>query len=247
LSRTIWATTGATPPIADDDDAIVVAIHAFAHSLQECTLVEGHLGEQDDVWRIPGIAAREAACCRDPARMPTHDLENEHLGRGLCHRQHVERRFLRRYGHVLGDRSESRAVVGHRQIVVDGLGDAQALHREAHLPGDLGYLVGGIHRVIAAVVKEVAYVVRPKHIDQAFVFRAVLLAGIDHVLGERPDDAVAAGIDVGDLRAMFPGCLDDPTGRCVDHGGDAAGLGIKRVFSGHSSGTSGWWSAGASA
>ncbi len=135
--------------------------------------------------------------------------------------------------------------------------------------------MGGVHRVVAAVIEEVADVMCLKHLDQAFVFRPVfldalelvtrgaectarrvaqrgdragpLLAGIDHVLGERADDAVAAGIDVGDLRAMFARGLDDPAGRGVDHGGDAAGLGVKRVSSGHSSDTSGLWSEGASA
>ena len=118
--------------------------------------------------------------------------------------------------------------------------------------------MGGIHRVIAAVVKEVADVVSPKHLDEPLVFLTVfldalelvtrraecaarrvaqrgnraraLLAGIDHVLGERPDNAVASCIDIGDLRAVFPCGLYDSAGCSVDHGGNAAGLGIERVF-----------------
>ena len=55
------------------------------------------------------------------------------------------------------------------------------------------------------------------------------LLTVDQILGQRADDAVAAGIDLADLRAVLAGGLDDAAGGGIDDGGHAAGLGIKRV------------------
>ena len=85
----------------------------------------------------------------------------------------------------------------------------------------------GVHGIVAAVVEEIADVVRAEYVDQPLVLGAILvdprelvarraegaarrvaqradggralLAGVDHVLGERADDAVAAGIYLADL------------------------------------------------
>jgi hypothetical protein len=113
-----------------------------------------------------------------------------------------------------------------RQVVVDGLGHVDGLHRIAHLLRQLADLVAGIRRVAAAVVEEVADVVGLEDLDQALVLALVGLqalqlvaagaeaaagvwrsaamprrtpAGVDQVLGERADDAVAPGVDVCDL------------------------------------------------
>ena len=209
----------------------------------------------------PGPFAGQAAGCRDPARVAAHDFEDEHLGRGLRHRQYVEGRFLGRHRDVFRDRAEARAVVRDGQVIVDGLRDTQALNREAHLARDLRHLVCRIHRVVAAVVKEVADVMCPKHFDQALVLGPVLLdalelvtcrtecaarrvsqrrdrAGaftirVDHVLGQRADDAVATRIDVRDLVAMFACRLDNTAGGGIDYGSNAAGLSVESVLSGH--------------
>ena len=118
--------------------------------------------------------------------------------------------------------------------------------------------MGGIHRIVAAVVKEVADVVGAEYLDQPLVLGAVLvdsgelvarraesaarrvaqgadrrgglLAGVDHVLGERADDAVPSRIELADLAAVLAGGLDDPAGGCIDDGGNSAGLGVEGVF-----------------
>jgi hypothetical protein len=41
--------------------------------------------------------------------------------------------------------------------------------------------VGGIHRVVAAVVKEIADVVRPKHLHEPFVLRPVFFDPLELV------------------------------------------------------------------
>ena len=128
---------------------------------------------------------------------------------------------------VLRDRAEAGAAVGDRQVVVDGLRHVDRLDADSRsVLGELRHLEAGVGRVVAAVVEEVADVVRLEHLDQALVLRAVvleplqlvaaepnappgvwrsaaiaaarLLAGVDQVFGQRADDAVAAGVDLAD-------------------------------------------------
>ena len=188
--------------------------------LEEGAAIEGDLGKQDDVRRVARRLPGEAAGRRDPAGVPAHHLEHEHLGGGARHGQHVERRLARRDCDVFGGGAESRAAVRHRQIVVDGLGHADADDGIAHLGTDLRHLVGGVHGIVAAVVEEVADVVRAEDLDQPLVLGAILvdsgqlvarraesaarrvaqradgggalLAGVDQILGERAHDAVRA-------------------------------------------------------
>ncbi len=211
--------------------------------------------------RVFGVLAGKAARGGNPAGVSAHDFQDEDLCRGLGHRQHIQGRLLRRNGDVLGDGAEAGAVVGDGQVIVDGLRDAEAGHGKAHALADLRHLVRGVHRVVAAVVEEVADVVGFEDLDQAFVFGAVFvdtlelvargaesaarrvhqgrngrcafLAGVDHVFGQCTDDAVASGVDVGDLLRMFARGLDDAAGGGIDDGGNTARLGIKSVHCRH--------------
>src|SRR5690606_8584991 len=228
------------------------------HLGDEALLVEGDLREQDDDRkRVIGRVGRPAGG-GDPAGMAAHDLQHEHLRGSLRHGGDVEARLEGRHGDVLGHRAEARAVVGDRQVVVHGLGHVDGADRVAHGLGELRDLQARIGRVAAAVVEEVADVVGAEHLDQALVLGAVLVdalelvaaraegargrvlqggdgrgrfaAGVDEILGERADDAVAAGVDLADAVAIGAGGLDDAGGAGVDHGGDPAGLGIEGVL-----------------
>ena len=82
----------------------------------EDMLVRFHRMKGDDTLWLPGTdhagietqfihhiralfrPARDAGVRRDPAGVPAHDLEDEHLGRGLGHGRHVEARFARADG-----------------------------------------------------------------------------------------------------------------------------------------------------
>ena len=66
-----------------------------------------------------------------------------------------------------------------RQVVVDGLRHADAGDRVAERGADLRDLERGVHRIVAAVVEEVADVVRAEHLDQALVLGAVLLEALE--------------------------------------------------------------------
>ncbi len=134
------------------------------------------------------------------------------------------------------------------------------LYREAHFFRQLRDLVAGVCGIAAAVIEEVTDVVRLEDLDQALVFGAVLfealeleagrtegaagrmpesgngacrfLVGVDHVFGQRADDAVAPGIDVGDLVFVFAGRFDHAAGAGIDHRGHAARLGVESIFPG---------------
>ena len=71
--------------------------------------------------------------------------------------------------------------VGVRQVVVDGLRHADADDLVAELITDLRHLVSGVHGIVAAVVEEVADVVRLEDLDEALVLGAVLLEALELV------------------------------------------------------------------
>jgi hypothetical protein len=211
--------------LGDADGAVAVLLDLGLDRGEELLLVELHLREQRD--HRDALVGDQRAGGGDPAGVAAHDLDDEDLGRGGAHGAHVEDCLQGRGGDVLGHGAEARAVVGDGQVVVDGLRHVDGLHRVAHLLRQLADLVAGIGRVAAAVVEEVADVVRLEDLDQALVLALVglqalelvaagaeaagrgvaqrgdvlgrFLAGVDQVLGQRADDAVAAGIDVGDL------------------------------------------------
>ena len=73
---------GVVGAFGDHDHAIAVVSHAVLDARQEALLVEGDLGEQDDVWRLARAFAREPARGGDPAGV-LRDLHHEHLNGGL--------------------------------------------------------------------------------------------------------------------------------------------------------------------
>ena len=200
----------------------------------------------------------EAAGRRDPSGMTAHHLEDEDLGRRERHRRDVERRLANRDRNVLRHRAEAGAVVGDRQIVVDGLRDADRDDRITEGFAELRDLERGIRRIPPAVVEEVPDVVGAEDIDEPLVLRAVLVeppelvaagaerarrrmlesgdrlralpAGVDEIFGQGADDAVASGEHLAHPIRVHP-CRLDHSGRGrVDDCGDAARLGIERVL-----------------
>ena len=55
------------------------------------------------------------------------------------------------------------------------------LQRKPHLRTDLGYLLAGVSRVPAAVVEEVADIVRLENLDQSLVFRTIFIDAFELV------------------------------------------------------------------
>src|SRR5471032_2974731 len=100
---------------------------------------------------------------------------------GLRHRLHVQARLAHAGGDVLRHRAEAGARIGDRQVVVDGLGHVHRDHRIAHLLAQLRHLEARVGGIVAAVVEEVADVVRPEDLDEALVLEAALLHALELV------------------------------------------------------------------
>ena len=194
----------------------------------------------------------------EPARVAAHRFVHEDLRRGVGHRGDVERAFAHRDRGVLRRRTEARAAIGDRQVVVDRLRHADAGQRVAEFFGEPRDLEGRVGRIVAAVVEEPAHVVRLEHLQQALVARAVgfqrlelhaagteraarrvgegadrrqrLFRGVDQLLAQRAEDPVARGQHL-DLAGA--GGRDDRRRGGVDDGGDAARLGVQQGSVGH--------------
>ena len=121
--------------------------------------------------------------------------------------------------------------------------------------------MAGVGRVAAAVIEEITDVVRLEYLDQALVLglvfrktlqfiaagteraggrmserrdvRRAFLTGVDQILAQRADNAIASGIDVCNRARMFAGGLNNARGAGIDHGRHPAGLGIKCIAGGH--------------
>jgi len=81
------------------------------------------LGEIDQVRRVLVGALTERRAGRQPAGVPAHDLDD--LDRvEAAHRLCVQARFQDRDRQVASDAAIARAMVRERQVIVDGLGQA---------------------------------------------------------------------------------------------------------------------------
>ena len=208
--------------------------------------------------RVAGLFGREPAGGRDPAGMAAHHFQHEHLG-ARCAPSRPRR--TRPRGSRPRRTSRPSRSPGQQSVMGRSLstvfGTWMAVSGIAQLLGELRDLEAGVGRVAAAVVEEVADVVRLEDLDQALVLGGVVLvllqlvarraerarrrvaqgadvggafeAGVDQVLGERAEDAVPAGVHLADAALVLAGRLDHSAGRGVDDGGDPAGLGVESV------------------
>jgi hypothetical protein len=63
--------------------------------------------------------------------------------------------------------------------------------------------------------------------------RSAFLADVDHILGQRADDAVPAGINPADFVGVTACGFDQATGGRIDDCGYPAGLCVEGVFLAH--------------
>src|SRR5574343_788114 len=245
----------------NSDRAIAVQLDAFIDTGQETLSIEVHFREQQDMRRLAGTFGSQATGGGNPTRVAAQHFHDKNLGRSPGHRSHVVAGFANRGCDILGHRTEPRATISMRQIVVDRLRHPDANNGVAHLLGNLRHLPGGIHGIVAAVVEEVTDIVRLEYLDQALVLGLVLLkalqlvaagtegsarrvpqagdigigfeAGIDQVFGQGTDNAIAPGIDFPDLVGMAACFLDQAARRGVDDGRNAPRLSVEGIFDRH--------------
>ena len=173
-------------------DALGYGDHAAAGLLvdaldvgKERVHVEISLGQVDEVG-TRAVLRRERGGGGQPTGVAAHDLDNADHARVVDVRVLIDLHQARR--DVLGGAGVAGAVVGAIKVVVDRLGHAHDAALVADLLHVLADLIAGIHRVISAVVEEIADVVLFKYLEDALVI-GVVLVGVLHL--------VAAGAEGG--------------------------------------------------
>ena len=128
---------------------------------------ESNLRHQDDMRRIfwVSFALGEACSCGDPACIASHHFDDGNERRAKTHRLVIKCHFAHYCRDVLNDAPISRAVVGDRQIIVHRFRDPNRAQVISAFLREQVHLVGSILRVIAANIKEIANVVRLKHLQ----------------------------------------------------------------------------------
>ena len=95
----------------------------------------------------------------NPAGVAAHDFDNKHLGGGVAHGGHIEAGLLGGHSHVFGHRAKTGAVVGQRQVVIDGFGNMNGLDGIAQILGETRDLQTGVGGIAATVIEEVTDIV----------------------------------------------------------------------------------------
>ena len=254
------AAIGAANAFGHGDRAVAEALGDCLHAGEEGLLVKRHLGHQHNVGRTVGVAPRRQRRRRSqPAGVAAHHFHDEHAALRPHHRGDVEPRLEHRGRQILGCRPEARTAVGADDVVVHGLGHADALQR-VPAPARLGLQAGnGVHRTVAAVVEQPTDAMGVEHREQAVHHRtAIVTRQIEAARAERPTGRACqplqrSGIEGGRVEQVFAqhatdapmrrknpahaaallACsLDDGGGGGIDHGSHATGMRIEeRVVS----------------
>ena len=127
----------------------------------------------------------------NPTGGTAHDLDDGNEV-ALAHGLAVAGDFTDGGGEILDHAAVAGAVVGDRQIVVDRLRHTDNAELVALFLGEFGNLVGGVLRVIATDVEEVADVVRLEDLEHAFEILLLLelvTAGAEGGAGGVPEGA----------------------------------------------------------
>ena len=150
-----------------------------------------------------------------------------------------------------GGRTEAGAVVRAVKVIVNGFGDSDDAAFVTGLLHEFGYLVAGIHGIVAPVVEKVAYVVFSENLQQTAVIRIIrgrgchlvaagtqgrgrsifeqlqffgILPGhVEQVFLEHSLNPVGGSQHARDLFALQGG-LNSPQRAGIDDGGGASGL-----------------------
>ncbi|MPM24823.1 hypothetical protein SDC9_71309 [bioreactor metagenome] len=172
-------------PLGHGHHAVALFLVDALHVGQKFFHIELRLRQVDQVGtRTVGCGQRGRA--GKPAGMAAHNFNDaDHSGvidPGVLINLHAA------CGDILGGRGVSGAVVRAIQVVVDGLGHAHHAALISCLLHILGDFVAGVHRVVSAVIEEIAHVILLKRLQNA------LVVGVVHI---RVRHFVAAGAKGG--------------------------------------------------
>ncbi len=151
-----------------DDHVALVFVDSF-YIGQELVFDEGSLRHVDQIGRV---VVGHGGGGRHPATVAPHGLDHlDHFG--VAQRHGIAHHLGKDNGFVTSRAAKAGCVIGQRQVVVDGFGDAHHPHLVATRSGGLPDLIGVVHGIAAADVEEVADVVGLAHLDHS---RIILVA-----------------------------------------------------------------------
>ena len=245
---------GVGDAFGDGDEAAAVLLDAGLDVGDELVDAERALGQVDQVRAGPFVGAGEGGGGGQEAGVAAHDDVDLDAGQ----RRVVEVVAHERLRDELGGGSEAGGVVVFAQVVVDGLGDVEAVQLVLVLLGRLVDDVGGLGGVVAADVADVVLLELVED-GQAVVVGGLLADGaerggrglgderergggfaaeVDQVLVEDALDAVEGAVDLLDFLVLL-GFEDRADEALVDDDGRPAALRDQhvafdfRVFPGH--------------
>ena len=153
--------------LAADDDAVLVLGDHFLHPIEESGFIQRNFRQHDDVRWVGGIALLgQDGSGSDPAGGPAHDFDDAAGAVIGGHGTDIEADFHHGGRVVLDHRAVSRAVVGGRQVVVDGLGHTHHAHVITALHRLQMDFVSGILGIVAARVEKIADVVGGEDLEK---------------------------------------------------------------------------------
>ncbi len=166
--------------------------------------------------RLSRLLCCQAGSGSDPARVAAHHLQDKNLGGGFAHGGHIQSRFPHRHGNIFRHGAKARTAVGHGQVIVNGLRDADAAKRVAGLSAKGSDAASGILGIAAAVVEEVADVVGGTYFQQALVYRGLFpwLRQLVAAGAKSSPWGVAQG---GDFGGLFPADINQLFTQCSQY------------------------------
>ena len=237
-----------------DHDAGLLLLHG-ADLLNEVLHVEGDFGQADHIHALAVIALGQRGRGQ-PAGVAAHDLDHGDIIGAV--NGGIADDLLHHHTDVLCRRAVAGGVVGHHQVVVDGLGNAHEADVALDAVAVFSQLADGIHGVVAANVEEVANVQLFQDGEQLLVNGLVIVpigqliaaaaqeAGrgaleqldiqvigqhggkIHHALLQQTGNAVAHAVN--DLSAAALAALEYACQTSIDDGGRAARLTNDCIF-----------------
>ena len=158
---------GVLQAFAHHDDTVFQRVNGLLYAVQKSLFIQGNFGQQDNMRRIGRLALGQDGAGSNPTGCAPHHL-NDAAGAIIGgHAANIAADFHHGGGVVANDTAVAGAMVGVRQVVVDGLGHADDPQFIAAPLCLLVHLVGRVLRIVPASVKKITNVVRLKHIEHA--------------------------------------------------------------------------------
>ena len=120
---------------------------------QKLFFVKGPLRQIDEIRPVPCRVSGKGRCRSDPAGIPAHGLDHAHMDGQAAH---ITAYLPHGVGNVPGSAGKAGCMIGHRQIVVNGLWNSHHADGKSRLTAGFVDFTAGIHGAVAAVAEDIA-------------------------------------------------------------------------------------------